>query len=136
MAKALDDLFEELTPRARRLAAAVGCVLDNKKPVLMECVDGLLPVEADLEIAAKDLSIRIAVTHAQEYGIRRLVELNGNGSVKGLLGFAEDGTPRLCVARGIVSVELPDGREAYLGLAALYGLRTNGSSVPHKPSDS
>lgn len=101
MAKALNDLLDELTPHARRLAEKVGCVLDNKKPVLMEYVDRLLPVKADLEIAAKDLSIRIAVTHASEYSIHRLVELNGNGSVKGLLGFAEGGIPRLCVVRGI-----------------------------------
>ena len=134
MADTLDDLFEGLTPRARTLAEQAGCVLDSKRPVLFECADQPLEVKADAEAAAKLLSVRLAITHAHYYGrVSRLVEAS---EVKGILGFATDGTPKLCVVHEIVQVEMPGYGEfvaTYLGLAGLYWLRSNGSAAPHKP---
>ena len=92
----LDDLFDDLTPHARALAAQVGCSLNSEKPVLLECVEPL-SVRLAVEEAIKELSVRLAVTHASYYGgVSRIVESDG---INGLLGFSANRVPMLCVVR-------------------------------------
>ncbi len=139
--KNIDDLIRQTSDffrsNAAKVAAELGCEVQDLVLDVTYRSPTFVPDKGYAAERAEDLSRSIALANGRGFGAQefRVVE---NGSCKGLVGFASDGTPKVCVVKGVNLATCESGVLGYMSVAFLYTLCPKGSgpAAPHKPSDS
>ena len=135
----IDDLIREtfdlFRSNAEQLAIQFGCTVDGLIFDVTYRNPFFVPDKDYAAQRAEELSKSIALTQGHTLGANEfLVVANGSGT--GRIGFAPDGTPKVCILKGVAKATSEDGALSYISVAFVYSLQTNGvngSAAPHKP---